>query len=53
VTPTSFIYNLKLIAETWDVDRLADLSAYYYYETTKEFINTSLPDNIFIGAGSA
>lgn len=53
VTPTSFIYNLEQKAETWEVDRLADLSAYNYYETTKESINTSLPDNIFIGAGSA
>ena len=28
VTPTSFIYYLKQKAETWEVDRQADLSAY-------------------------
>ena len=52
VTPTSFILNLKQIAETWEIDRLADLSAFNDYET-KDPINISLSDNIYISAGSA
>ena len=43
VTPTSFIYNLKQIAETWEVNRSADIRSWQnWYRMKKKIIVPSV-----------